>query len=59
MPHITLQMLEGRSSEQKKELIEKMSQTVSEVAKCPIEAVTMTIQEVPKENWGAGGKQHS
>lgn len=59
MPHITLQMLEGRSTVQKKELIEKMSQTVAEVAKCPIAAVTMTIQEVPKENWGTAGQQHS
>ncbi len=59
MPHITLQMLQGRSVEQKKELIETMSRTVAEVAKCPIEAVTMTIQEVPKENWGTAGNQHA
>lgn len=57
MPLVRIDMYPGRDKETKKELISKVSQVVAETAKCPVEAVTVVIQDIPKENWGFGGKQ--
>jgi len=50
-------MWPGRDKETKKKVIEKVSQTVAETVGCPIEAVTVVIEDIPKENWGFEGKQ--
>jgi len=57
MPIVRIEMWAGRDKETKKKLIEKVTQTVCEVIKCPPEAVTVVIQDVPKENWGQKGEQ--
>lgn len=57
MPLVKIEMWPGRDKETKKQLIEKVSQDVSEIIKCPTEAVTVVIQDIPKENWGIAGKQ--
>ena len=57
MPVVQIQMWPGRSKETKKALVEKVSQTVSETIDCPIDAVTVVIEEIPKENWGIKGSQ--
>ena len=50
------------------EMSETFYQKVSEHAQkhlvfdtcgCPKEAVTVVIDDIPKENWGSGGEQHS
>ncbi|MBN2058703.1 MAG: 2-hydroxymuconate tautomerase family protein [Candidatus Saganbacteria bacterium] len=57
MPLVRIDMYPGRDKETKKELIKRVSQDVAEIVKCPIEAVTVVIEDIPKENWGFGGKQ--
>jgi len=57
MPIVNIKMYPGRDKETKKNMIEKVSQTVAETAKCPVEAVTVVIEDIPKENWGFEGKQ--
>jgi len=57
MPLVNIKMYPGRDKETKKNIIEKVSQTVAETAKCPVEAVTVVIEDIPKENWGFEGKQ--
>ncbi|MFH1826144.1 MAG: 2-hydroxymuconate tautomerase family protein [bacterium] len=57
MPLVKIEMYPGRDKETKKKLIEKVTQDVAEIAKCPEAAVTVVIQDIPKENWGFGGKQ--
>ncbi len=57
MPIIRIDMLAGRSKSQKKRLIEKVTEVVSEVAECPKEAITIVISDFKKENWGHSGKQ--
>jgi 4-oxalocrotonate tautomerase len=48
-------MLEGRTREQKKQLIEGLTKAVCESCKVPVDAVSIAIHEVPRENWGKAG----
>lgn len=57
MPIVKIDMWPGRDNATKKQLIEKVSQVVAETIKCPLEAVTVVIDDIPKENWGIAGKQ--
>lgn len=59
MPHVIVRMIEGRTDEQKKALIEKVTEAVSETANAPKENVTVYIEEMAKTNYGAGGKRAS
>jgi 4-oxalocrotonate tautomerase len=49
-------LIEGRSEAQKKALIEKVSAAMAEAVGAPLENTRVWIQEVPKEQWGIGGK---
>ena len=55
MPYITI---EGGSltSEQKSELIRRMTEVASEVTHIPAEFFLCTIKELPDENIGIGGR---
>ena len=55
MPFAQIYMLEGRTTEQKKAVIEKVTQALVEVVGAPKEAVRVWIHEMPKENWGIVG----
>ncbi|MFC2070591.1 4-oxalocrotonate tautomerase [Chloroflexota bacterium] len=56
MPIITIDMWEGRTIEQKKQLVEGITSVVSEKIGTPPEHVTVIIRDVPKYNWASGGK---
>ena len=56
MPFAQIYMIEGRSTEQKKAVIEKVTQALVEAVGAPKENVRVWIQEVPKENWGIAGQ---
>ena len=55
MPFAQIHILEGRTEEQKKAVIEKVSQALVEATGTPIANVRVWITEVPKENWGIAG----
>ncbi|WP_281171898.1 2-hydroxymuconate tautomerase [Comamonas composti] len=55
MPFAQIYMLEGRSEEQKKAVIEKVTQALVEAVGAPVANVRVWIQDVPKENWGIAG----
>ena len=55
MPFAQIHMIEGRTEEQKKAVIEKVSQALVEATGAPIATVRVWITEVPKENWGIAG----
>jgi len=59
MPNITIDLWEGRSKEEKRKLIQKISKDVSETLNIPIEHIRVIINEVSKDNWGLEGKQAS
>jgi len=55
MPFAQIYMVEGRTPEQKKAVIEKVSQALVEATGAPIANVRVWIHEMPKENWGIAG----
>jgi 4-oxalocrotonate tautomerase len=52
-------MLEGRTDEQKKALIEKVTAAVSETSGAPASAVHVMIEEMSKNHLGQGGVRPS
>ncbi|MFG6119416.1 2-hydroxymuconate tautomerase [Thalassobacillus sp. B23F22_16] len=59
MPIITVQMLEGRSDEQKKALVEEVTNAVTNTTGARKEAVTVVIEEMAKNHYAVGGKRLS
>ena len=55
MPIVQIDFLEGRSVEQKRELSKKVTQAICETAKCPPEAVTIILRELPATNIAKAG----
>ncbi|WP_028309262.1 2-hydroxymuconate tautomerase [Desulfitibacter alkalitolerans] len=56
MPIVRVDMLEGRTTEQKRVLVEKITEAVCTSVGVPPERVTVVIQDVPKTNLGSAGK---
>lgn len=56
MPFAQIYMLEGRSKEQKKAVIEKVTQALHEAVDAPIANIRVWIHDVPKEQWGIAGQ---
>ena len=59
MPYVTVQMLEGRSDEQKRALCERVTEAVVETTGAPAEKVVVIIEEMKKTNHSVGGKRSS
>jgi 4-oxalocrotonate tautomerase len=55
MPFAQIYMLEGRTTEQKKAVIEKVTQALHEATGAKVETIRVWIHEMPKENWGIAG----
>lgn len=55
MPYISIES-GALTSEQKKELIEQLTATASKITNIPAKFFTVTIKELPDENFGIGGK---
>ncbi|MDP4171817.1 MAG: 2-hydroxymuconate tautomerase [Bacillota bacterium] len=55
MPIIQVQMLEGRSSDVKRQLISEVTEAVSRTLGNATETIRVILQEIPEENWGIGG----
>jgi len=55
MPFLQMHMIEGRSDEKKKELIQELTETVCRVLEAEPQAVRVELIEVPPENWGIAG----
>ncbi|WP_448011843.1 2-hydroxymuconate tautomerase [Bacillus altitudinis] len=59
MPIITVQMLEGRTDEQKRALVEKVTDAVIETTGAEAEKVSVIIEEMKKEHYAVAGKRMS
>lgn len=55
MPIIRVEMFAGRSREQKRALVRELTDTFVRVAGGKPESVTIILDDVDKEDWGAGG----
>ena len=56
MPFAQIYMIEGRTDEQKKAVIEKVTEALHEAIGAPRENVRVWIHEIPKTQWGIAGK---
>ena len=56
MPTYHIEMLEGRTVEQKKKLVEAITRVTVEVLGSVPESVDILITDVKRENWATGGK---
>ena len=59
MPMVQLDFIEGRTVEQKREMVKKITECLVETTKCSAEAVTIIIRDMPTHNVGLGGKLRS
>ena len=55
MPVVIVEMWEGRTIEQKKQLAEGITSSLVKIG-VPQEAVQIIIKDNPKHNWAIGGK---
>jgi 4-oxalocrotonate tautomerase len=56
VPIIRVELLEGRSLEQKKELVEVLTRETARIAGCSEASIYVVIEDVKKENWGVAGR---
>lgn len=59
MPFVTVKMLPGRTDEQKRNLVEKVTDAVSETTGAPKENITVFIEEMQANHYGVAGKLFS
>jgi 4-oxalocrotonate tautomerase len=55
MPHIQITMLKGRTIEQKRKIVERVTDALVDEAKASKEGVVVTIVEVEREDYARGG----
>lgn len=55
MPIVQIDMIEGRTVEQKRAMVKKITEVICETAACPAEAVTIVIREASKQHIAKAG----
>ena len=55
MPIVTIELIEGRSIDQKREMAKKITETIVEITKIPKDAVEIIFYDMKKENYSKGG----
>ncbi|MCY1372760.1 4-oxalocrotonate tautomerase family enzyme [compost metagenome] len=55
MPIVRVEMLTGRTREQKKELVAALTNETARIAKCNPENVQVVISEIERDSWSTGG----
>ena len=55
MPILQVEMLKGRTLDQKREMVKKVTDAVTETLNCPKEAVKIIIREMESENFANAG----
>lgn len=56
MPFVQIYLMEGRSEEQKRAVIQKVTAAIVEAVDAPVENVRVWIHDMPKTNWGIAGE---
>ena len=59
MPIINIKMLEGRSLEQKRELVQALTRETVRILNIKPEVVEMVIEEYPLTNWASAGQLYT
>ena len=56
MPIALIKIIEGRSPEKKRRLIDSVSQAMADSLEMPVDAVRVLLHEYPVGHWGRGGR---
>jgi len=56
MPIVQVNMMAGRTDQQKEAMIRKVTDAVMEAVSAPEQNVTVLINEIPKSEFGIGGQ---
>lgn len=56
MPTINIQLFEGRTIEQKRDLVKAITEATCNSLGCKPDGVDIILQEVRKEDWATAGK---
>lgn len=59
LPILQIEILKGRTVEQKREMVKKVTEAISETLNCPKDAVSIIIREMETENFAKAGKLRS
>ena len=59
MPLVTIKMIEGRTTEQKRKMVKDITEAICKNLGCPASAVHIDILEMKAENYAQGGKLFS
>ncbi|MEK4228302.1 2-hydroxymuconate tautomerase [Solibacillus sp. FSL H8-0538] len=59
MPIVTIKMIEGRTDEQKRALVEEVTAAVSKTVNAPVENVSIIIEEMAKAHYATAGVRYS
>ena len=59
MPTIRVELLEGRTTEQKTALVKALTQAVVESLGSKPDSVDVVLFDIPRQNWATGGVQWS
>ena len=55
MPILQVELLKGRTMEQKREMVRKVTDAITETLNCPKEVVSIIIREMELENFAKAG----
>ncbi len=55
MPIVNIHILEGRTVEQKRELVKEITGAIVKTLSCPPEAVSIIINDMPNHNYAKAG----
>ena len=58
MPFVTIDMLEGRTLDQKREIAKRITETITELADVKPEVVWIKFNEMKKEDFSTSGILH-
>lgn len=58
MPIITIKIAKGRTIDQKRKLVDRITESVVSTLDVRPEWVTVLIEELERENWSTGGELH-
>jgi 4-oxalocrotonate tautomerase len=56
MPIVRVDMIAGRTSDQKQEIAKVFSEEMARIARCKITDVQIIFNEVASDSWSVGGK---
>lgn len=55
MPVVNVKMLEGRTADQKRQLVAAITESMASICHADPELTMVIIEDIPKDHWARGG----